>query len=382
MVATNRSLLQLVLVPDKFKGSLTAAEVCQIVARGVRRYDPTIQIHSIPLADGGEGTLDILIPLLELDTVRITVHDPLFRPITAYYGVKGDEAYVEMAVASGLPLLKESERNPLHTTSLGTGELVRHAVEHGARRVYLFVGGSATNDAGIGMAQALGYRFLDAQGQELSPAGGNLIRVARIETDQVLPRLANVEVRVVSDVNNPLYGPQGAAQVYAPQKGATPAALKTLEQGLMHIADKMQALTGTDVRNLPGAGAAGGIGAGAVAFLRAQLLPGIDTILDLCQARPAIAQADLVMSGEGKIDAQTRHGKVVKGVGDVCRQHGVPLNVICGTLEASSAELEQLNVQRAYAVKEGNVTLAEALANAEARVEALAYRMMEDFFAS
>ena len=371
--------MQLVLVPDKFKGSLTAAEVCQIVARGVKRYDPTIQIHSIPLADGGEGTLDILIPLLELDTVRTTVHDPLFRQIAAYYGVKGGEAYVEMAVASGLPLLKESERNPLHTTSLGTGELVRHAVEHGARRVYLFVGGSATNDAGIGMAQALGYRFRDAQGQELSPVGGNLVRVARIETDQVLPRLANVEVRVVSDVNNPLYGPQGAAQVYAPQKGATPAALETLEQGLMHIADKMQALTGTDVRNLPGAGAAGGIGAGAVAFLGAQLLPGIDTILDLCQARPAIAQADLVMSGEGKIDAQTRHGKVVKGVGDVCRQHGVPLNVICGTLEASSAELEQLNVQRAYAVKEGNVTLAEALANAEARVEALVYRMMEDF---
>ena len=371
--------MQLVLVPDKFKGSLTAVEVCQIVARGAKRYDPTIQIHSIPLADGGEGTLDILLPLLELDTVHTTVHDPLFRPITTYYGVKGDEAYVEMAVASGLPLLKESERNPLHTTSLGTGELVRHAVEHGARRVYLFVGGSATNDAGIGMAQALGYRFRDAQGQELSPVGGNLIRVARIETDQVLPRLANVEVRVVSDVNNPLYGPQGAAQVYAPQKGATNADLELLEGGLMNIANRMQTLAGIEVSKMPGAGAAGGIGAGAVTFLGAQLLPGIDTILDLCQARPAIAQADLVMSGEGKVDAQTLHGKVVKGVGDVCRQHGVPLNVICGTLEADSAELEQLNVQRAYAVKEGNVTLAEALANAEARMEALAYRMMEDF---
>ncbi len=381
MVAINRSLLQLVLVPDKFKGSLTAAEVCQIVARGVRRYDPTIQIHSIPLADGGEGTLDILIPLLELDTVHTTVHDPLFRPITAYYGVKEDEAYVEMAVASGLPLLKESERNPLHTTSLGTGELVRHAVEHGARRVYLFVGGSATNDAGIGMAQALGYRFRDAQGQELSPVGGNLVRVARIETDQVLPQLANVEVRVVSDVNNPLYGPQGAAHVYAPQKGATDADLELLEGGLMNIANRMQTLAGIEMSKMPGAGAAGGIGAGAVAFLRAQLLPGIDTILDLCQAHPAIAQADLVMSGEGKIDAQTRHGKVVKGVGDVCRQHGVPLNVICGTLEASPAELEQLNVQRAYAVKEGNMTLAEALLQTETRIEALAYRMVADFCA-
>ncbi len=380
MVATNRSLLQLVLVPDKFKGSLTAAEVCQIVARGVRRYDPTIQIHSIPLADGGEGTLDILIPLLELNTVRTTVHDPLFRQITAYYGVKGDKAYVEMAVASGLPLLKESERNPLHTTSLGTGELVRHAVEHGARRVYLFVGGSATNDAGIGMAQALGYRFLDAQGQELSPVGGNLVRVARIETDQVLPRLANVEVRVVSDVNNPLYGPWGAAQVYAPQKGATAAAVDFLEQGLMNIADQVEALTGIRVSQVPGAGAAGGIGAGAPAFLGAQLLPGIDTLLDLCQARPAIAQADLVMSGEGKIDAQTLHGKVVKGVGEVCRQHSVPFNVICGTLEASPAELEQLNVQRAYAVRKGSMTLAEALSRTETRVEELAYRMTADFF--
>ncbi len=374
--------MQLVLVPDKFKGSLTAPEVCHLVERGVRRYDPALRVRSIPLADGGEGTLDILIPLLRLHTVRTTVPDPLFRPITAHYGQKGDVAYVEMAVASGLPLLSETERDPLRTTSLGTGALVRHAIEQGARRVYLFVGGSATNDAGLGLAQALGYRFLDAQGQELPPVGGNLIRVARIEKEQLLPQLANVEIRVVSDVNNPLYGLQGAAQVYAPQKGATVAAVDLLEQGLMNIADRMQDSSGNDVRNVPGAGAAGGIGAGAVAFLGAQLLPGIDTIMDLCQARPAIAGADLVMSGEGKVDAQTLHGKVVKGVGNVCRQYRVPLNVICGTLEASPAELKQLNVQRAYAVKEGSMTLAEALANTEARVEALAYRMIADFCAS
>ncbi|MGB3851158.1 MAG: glycerate kinase [Tunicatimonas sp.] len=374
--------MQLVLTPDKFKGSLTAAEVCQIVKRGVKRYDPAVRVRSIPLADGGEGTLDILIPLLRLEIVRTTVPDPLFRPIPACYGMQGDTAYVEMAVASGLPLLKEAERDPLRTTSLGTGELLRHAIERGARRVYLFVGGSATNDAGLGLAQALGYRFLDVQGQELSPVGGNLIRVARIEKEQLLPQLADVEIRVVSDVNNPLYGSQGAAQVYAPQKGATAAAVHLLEQGLTNMADRMQDFSGNDVRNVPGAGAAGGIGAGAVAFLGAQLIPGIATMLDLCQAPPAIAQADLVVSGEGKIDAQTLHGKVVKGVGDVCRQHGVPLNVICGTLEASPAELKQLNVQRAYAVKEGSMTLAEALANTEARVEALAYRMIADFYAS
>ena len=374
--------MQIVLVPDKFKGSLTAAEVCQIVERGIRRFNPSIRVRSIPLADGGEGTLDILIPLLGLRTVRTTVHDPLFRPITAYYGRQGDVAYVEMAVASGLPRLSDRERDPLRTTSLGTGELLRHAIEQGARRVYLFVGGSATNDAGLGMAQALGYRFLDAQRQVLPPVGGNLVRVAHIETHDVLPSLANVEIRVVSDVNNPLYGPQGAAQVYAPQKGATVAAVDLLEQGLMNIADRMQDSSGNDVRNVPGAGAAGGIGAGAAAFLGAQLLPGIDTIMDLCQARPAIAGADLVMSGEGKVDAQTLQGKVVQGVGNVCRQYRVPLNVICGTLEASPAELKQLNVQRAYAVKEGSMTLAEALANTKARVEALAYRMIADFCAS
>ncbi len=347
----------------------------------MKRFDPSIQVHSIPLADGGEGTLDILIPLLGLDVERVNVHDPLFRPITAHYGEKGTVAYVEMARASGLPLLKDNERNPLLTTSLGTGELVRHAIEHGARQVYLFIGGSATNDAGTGMAQALGYRFLDEQGQELSPVGGNLSKIVRIQTNQLLPTLSEVEIRVVSDVTNPLYGPLGAAQVYAPQKGASASAVELLEQGLINIANRMQALTGNDVRNVPGAGAAGGIGAGAVAFLGAQLLPGIDTLLDLCQARQAIAEADLVMSGEGKIDDQTLHGKVVKGVGDVCRQHNVPFNVICGTLEASAAELKQLNVQRAYAVRNGSMSLAEALSCTETRVEELAYRMMMDFSA-
>ena len=381
-IPPNRSLVNFVLVPDKFKGSLTALEVCHLVERGIKRYDPTVQVRSIPLADGGEGTLDILIPRLGLDTVRTTVPDPLFRPMMAHYGRKNNEAYVEMAVASGLPLLKEAERDPLRTTSLGTGVLLRHAIERGAQRVYLFVGGSATNDAGLGLAQALGYRFLDVQGQELSPVGDNLIRVARIVEEQLLPQLADVEIRVVSDVNNPLYGSQGAAQVYAPQKGATAAAVHLLEQGLTNIANRMQDFSGNDVRNVPGAGAAGGIGAGAVAFLGAQLLPGIDTMLDLYQARQAIAEADLVMSGEGKIDAQTLHGKVVKGVGDVCRQHNVPLNVICGTLEASAAELKQLNVQRAYAVRNGSMSLAEALSCTETRVEALAYRMIADFYAS
>ena len=372
-------MTKVVIAPDKFKGSLTAAEVCEIVERGIKRFDKGIEVTRIPLADGGEGTLALLIPLLGLETVHVTVKDPLFRAVEAYYGMKGTTAYVEMAIASGLALLTDAERDALHTTSFGTGELIRDAIRRGARRVYVFIGGSATNDAGVGMAQALGYQFPDAQGHNVSPVGRELVNVAHIRSDQLQVDLNEVEVRVVSDVDNPLYGPRGAAQVYGPQKGADPNAIALLDQGLMNIADRMVELTGSDVRNVPGAGAAGGFGAGAMAFLNAQLLPGIDTLMDLCGARTAIQEADLVISGEGKVDAQTLHGKVVKGVGDVCRKYGVPLGVICGMLEADEQALQQLNVWRAYAVKEETMTLAEAIAHTEERAEALAYEIMRDF---
>ena len=371
--------MHIVVAPDKFKGSLTAVAVCQTIARGIKRFDASIEVRQLPLADGGEGTLDLLIPLLGLDTVQVTVHDPLFRPVEAYYGKQGSTAYVEMAKASGLALLATQERNALRTTSYGTGELIRHAIEQGARQVYVLVGGSASSDAGMGMAHALGYQFLGASGEALSPIGENLVNVTTIGSASLFIPLDKVTVRVISDVDNPLYGPRGAAQVYGPQKGATPEAVALLDRGLMNIADRMAALTGHDVRDVPGAGAAGGFGAGAITFLRAELWPGIDTIMDLCGAPAAIQRADLVISGEGKVDKQTLHGKVVKGVGDACRTHGVPLGVICGTLEANEAVLRRLGVRWAYAVKEGSMSLAEALACTEERVEALAYRMVGDF---
>ena len=371
--------MHIVIAPDKFKGSLTARELCQVIKQGIKRFNQAIEVTQLPLADGGEGTLDLLIPLLNLATIEMTVHDPLFRPVAAYYGMKGTTAYIEMAKASGLALLAEEERDALRTTSHGTGELIRHALERGAREIYVLIGGSATNDAGIGMAQALGYRFLDRHGTLLTPAGQELINVATIAADQRVAELDQAVVRVISDVDNPLYGPTGAAQVYGPQKGATAEAVEQLDRGLQNIADQMFALTGTDVRDRPGAGAAGGFGAGAMAFLGAELLPGIDTIMKLRGASSAIRQSDLVISGEGKVDAQTLHGKVVKGVGAVCQQYGVPLGVVCGTLEAGEHELRQLGVWRAYAVKEKAMTLAEAMHRAEERVEALAYQLVKEF---
>ena len=370
--------MHVVVAPDKFKGSLTAPEVCQVVTRGIKRFDSSAQVTSIPLADGGEGTLDLLISLLALETVQLTVSNPLFRPVRAYYGKKGSTAYVEMAKASGLVLLAEEERDALRTTSYGTGELIRHAIAQGATEVYVLIGGSASSDAGIGMAQALGYQFLDADGHAVPPAGGSLIKVETIVSDGRLPSLERVSVRVISDVDNPLYGPRGAAHVYGPQKGASPEAVALLERGLVNIADRIRAFTGRDVRNISGAGAAGGFGAGAVAFLSAELLPGIDTIMNLCGVRPAIQQADLVISGEGKVDNQTLHGKVVKGVGDVCREYDVPLGVVCGTLEADEAALRKLGVWRAYAVREAGMLLADAMARTQERVETLACRLARE----
>ena len=371
--------MHIVVAPDKFKGSLTAPEVCRGIARGIRRYDDRAEITSLPLADGGEGSLDLLIPLLELDKVRVIVHDPLLRPVEAYYGRTGDVAYVELAKASGLALLAEEERNALRTTTFGTGELIRHATEQGVREVYLLIGGSATNDAGFGMAQAVGYRFLDSSGTPVSPVGENLGQVAAIESEDGGPYRNEVRVRVISDVDNPLYGPQGAAYVYGPQKGASPEAIARLDQGLRHASSLLSALAGREIATIPGAGAAGGVGAGAMAFLGAELLPGISTIMRLSGASTAIERADLVISGEGKVDEQTLHGKVVRGVGEVCRTHRVPLGVICGTLAANESILHQLGVWRAYAVRDQSMTLAEAMHRAEERIEALAYQLMKDF---
>ena len=298
--------MHILICPDKFKGSLRANEVSESIAKGIRSVRPKHEIQCIPLADGGEGTLDLIQRIHGGIYVQVFVNDPLFRPIQADYLWLADQkiAYIEMSRASGLGLLRSSERNPAKTTTFGTGELIKHAIKNGAETIVLTIGGSATNDAGIGMAAALGYSFLSKTGETLSPIGENLIHIHEIKGDKPYP---NVTFLVLSDVDNPLHGPNGAAHIFAKQKGATMTLIKQLDKGLINCSKWLDA-------NLPGGGAAGGLGAGAVYFLGASIQPGATWILDKIHFDRAIRKADYVITGEGKIDQQTWSGKLVAAV--------------------------------------------------------------------
>ncbi len=359
--------MRILICPDKFKGSLTAGEVCAALHRGLTARYPDAAIVLRPLADGGDGSLDVLEDYLDVRTVTVECSDPLGRPIQAAYRQAGTTPYIEVAAASGLVLLSETDRNCLKTTSFGTGQLLAHAIKHGAREVYLFLGGSATNDGGIGIASALGYRFLDDSGQALPPIGKHLGKVASIDQSGLIPEMANVKVHVVCDVDNPLFGPNGAAYVYAPQKGASPAEVEQLDEGLRHFAAKLLAQGYADIGTLPGAGAAGGICGGAVALLGGQLQSGTMTFLTISQLATEIEQADLVITGEGFLDAQTVQGKLISGVCDLAHQHGKPIIGVCGGAEKGIAEL--LGLQKIYTIIERSASLEEAMGMAAEKVE-------------
>lgn len=368
--------MKILIAPDKFKGSLTAREVCEAITNGISRCAPRTEIISIPMADGGEGTLAALEAVMSLETIRITVQDPLFRSHIASYRMQGRVAYIEMAAASGLQLLKTYERDCRYTTSYGTGELIRDALSRGANEIYLFVGGSATNDAGIGMAEALGYRFLDWKGDPLSPVGRNLSQIRSISQEMVLPQIEQVRFYVVTDVRNPLYGKEGAAYVYAAQKGATEEAIQDLDVGLQNFSLLVEKLFLKEVAELPGAGAAGGMGAGAMTFLEAKMLPGIETLLEMLSFEKSLEGVDWVITGEGKVDQQTLSGKVVQGVVQVCRDHKVPVGLICGTLDISNAEVQALGLSPVLPVMAGSLSQQEAMENAASYLAIRAYQFM------
>lgn len=359
--------MNILLCPDKFKGSLTAREVCAALHRGLAPRYPDAEIVSRPLADGGDGSLDVLEDYLDVRTVTIECSDPLGRPIQASYRRSGSAAYIEVAAASGLVLLREAEREVLKTSSLGTGQLMAHAVEHGVQEVFLFLGGSATNDAGMGIAHALGYRFLDDSGQALPPIGKHLGKVASIDQSGLIPEMANVKVHVVCDVDNPLFGPNGAAYVYAPQKGATESDVELLDEGLRNLAKKLVAAGYPDVGELPGAGAAGGIGGGAVAFLNGHLQSGTATFLEISQLEKQVKEADLIITGEGFLDAQTAQGKLISGVCDLAHQHGKPIIGVCGGAEDGIAE--SLGLKQLYTIMDRSDSLAEAMNKAAEKLE-------------
>ena len=330
---------KIVIASDSFKGSISAAEVAACGERAVHRLFPDCEVVQLPVADGGEGTVETLTAALGGQSVATVVHDPLGRLITAQYGLitKEKTAIIEMATASGLPLLQPEERNPWLTSTYGTGELIRDALERGCRKFLIAIGGSATNDGGMGLLQALGFRFLDAEGQELPGCGGSLSQIEQIDTSRALTTLTECQFTVACDVTNPFYGREGAAYVFASQKGADAEMVEALDQGLRHFAQLIQTTQGIAIDQLPGAGAAGGLGGGLVAFLQARLRPGIEMVLDTLQFDTQIAGADLIFTGEGKLDAQTCMGKTPFGVLRHAQQQGIPVVALGGAVEASEA---------------------------------------------
>lgn len=325
---------RIVLAPDSFKESLTAREACEALEAGLRQAFPGAAFTHVPMADGGEGTVRSLVDATGGRLVTTRVTGPLGDPVHAMWGVLGDgeTGVIEMAEASGLELVPRDRRDPRRATTRGTGELVVAALDAGVRRLVVGLGGSATNDAGAGFAQALGVRLLDADGHDLPPGGAPLARLARIDTSAADPRLADLEVQVACDVTNPLCGPEGASAVFGPQKGADPACVAELDAALATFGERVRADLGRDVTTTPGAGAAGGLGAGLLAVTRATLRPGIDIVIDQTRLEAAVRDADLVVTGEGRIDGQTRYGKTPWGVAQVARCHGVPVVAIAGSL--------------------------------------------------
>lgn len=327
--------MRLIVAPDSFKGTLSAPEAARAMAAGIRAVMPGAQVEMIPVADGGEGTAEVLVAATGGRMLEREVTGPLGNPVRAWWGILGDgaTAVVEMASASGLNLVPPDKRNPLLTTTYGSGELIRAALDAGAKRIIVGLGGSGTNDGGAGMAQALGVQLLDAEGQPLARGGGELLRLARIDLTSRDPRLSATEIIGACDVGNVLLGPEGASLVYGPQKGASPAQARMLNEALGTYSAVIQREAGTDVSTISGGGAAGGMGAGLVAFCDARLMRGIDIVLDAVGFDARIAVADAVITGEGSLDRQSKYGKALQGVLGRASRAGIPVYAIAGVIE-------------------------------------------------
>jgi glycerate kinase len=366
---------RVLVAPDKFKGSLTALEVADAVARGLTAGRPDVEVDRLPVADGGDGTLAAALAA-GFEAVPVTATGPTGEPVETAYARLGDVAVVEMADVSGLARLPGGRRQPRTATSRGTGELVAAAVAAGARRVVLGIGGSATTDGGAGLLQALGAELLDADGAPVGPGGAALEQLARVDVSGVATALGGAEVVVACDVDNPLTGPSGAAAVYGPQKGAGPDDVVLLDRCLARLADAVAGATGRDLRDEPGAGAAGGVGFAALAVLGAQLRPGIDLLLDLLGFDRLVAGADLVVVGEGSLDGQSLRGKAPVGVARRARAAGVPAVVaVCGRRDLDDAALQGAGIDAAHALTDLEPDPERCMAEAGPLLEQLAQRI-------
>ncbi|MEJ3645521.1 glycerate kinase [Pseudomonas bubulae] len=358
--------MKIVIAPDSFKDSLSAEKVADAIAAGLADVMPHAQLIKCPMADGGEGTVEAIVAAGNGQLRRNHVQGPLGAPIEAHWGWLPDchTAIIEMAEASGLQLLKPEQRNACITSTFGTGELIKAALDAGARRVILAIGGSATNDAGAGALQALGLGLFDAQGNHLPRGGLALAHVARIELSDLDPRLAEVRFEIAADVNNPLCGEHGASAIFGPQKGASAEQVRLLDQALGHFADHCANVLPKDVRHEPGSGAAGGLGFAAKAFFGAQFRAGVEVVAELVGLAEAVKGADLVITGEGRFDAQTLRGKTPFGVASIARAEGVPVVVLAGTLGEGYQALYEHGINAAFAIASGPMTLQDACARA------------------
>ncbi|MBA4550108.1 glycerate kinase [Thermoactinomyces intermedius] len=366
--------MKIVIAPDSFKESMSAMDAACAIEKGFKQVLPDAEYVKVPMADGGEGTVRSLVDATGGEIRKETVTGPLGTAVEAFYGLTGDRktAVIEMAAASGIHLVPKEKRNPLVTTTKGTGELIRAALDQRVERIVIGIGGSATNDGGAGMAQALGARLLDRDGNPLGFGGGELSKLDSIDLSQLDPRLKEVHIEVACDVDHPLTGKRGASAVFGPQKGATPEMVAILDANLSRYAQVVKETLGIDVDPIPGAGAAGGLGAGLIAFLGASLKRGVDVVAEAVQLDKHMAQASLVITGEGKIDGQTIHGKTPVGVAKRAKKYGVPVIGIAGMLGEDCDAVYRHGIDALFSIVPGTVSLETALLNGEKYTEQLA----------
>jgi glycerate kinase len=364
--------VKILVAPDKFKGTMTAQQVCDAVKAGIFAVYRNATVECIPLADGGEGTCELLTSISGGKKIEITVHDPLLRKISAEFGISPDgrTAFIEMAKASGLQLLEPAKRNPMLTTTYGTGELIAAALDRGVEEIILGVGGSATNDGGVGMASALGFSFLSVSGDRIEPTGQELIHIKNVKESNLHPRLRQVKFTLICDVNNALIGSNGAANIFARQKGASEKEVLELDAGLVHLRNIIQQQFGVAI-DFPGAGAGGGLGGGARFFLQPVYSQGIDFILDYTRLADRIAKADLIITGEGKIDSQTLLGKTVFGVASKCKKWGRKCVAVCGKNELSKESARGIGLDVVADLETFSKSETEAIANADQLLRAM-----------
>lgn len=353
---------KVILAFDSFKGSVNAKEITDAIKSTIQKFQPDCEIVSFPIADGGEGTMEVLSDHLKAHKTSCLVHDPLMRIITSTYAFTKDgrTAIMEMAAAAGLPLLTPEERNPLNTTTFGVGEMIKDALQKGCRHILLGIGGSATNDAGIGMMNALGVRFFDSDKKEIKPTGGLLSNIAYIDTSNLISELKDTQFTIISDVNNPFCGPMGAAYVFAPQKGGNEEQIKLLDKGLYHYGKLILNKFGKDIFNIPGAGAAGGMGGGLIPYLNIEIRQGSKAILQILNFKETLKDTSLIFTGEGKIDRQTTMGKALQGIVELAKEADIPVIALGGAIEETE-QLNKLGFTGVFSIQSGPVTLQDAM---------------------